>query len=350
MNSLGELAKVKRVVDEMIVQGRWYQDPVGCSSSSSSSIHSDHRQTCSSIGLRVNPLVGGGRIAALSTATSRSKFGVPLVPWEDGVGGSSSGVCSSVGGTGTGAGTGLKEMEKDEEERHHGISLQRQSVIDLFIAHPFLTGLMCHVGSQGMSLETMVQGVQRLVMLADEVDEVCRRHSIINNNNNNNSNNDLLPRITTIDIGGGLSVNYDSDEITPTMEDYANALARECPTLFSHPHRRIITEFGKALVAKCGAIVTTVEDVLHHQQLMSSTLPPPPPSQQSPQPSSSSHDLHQNHRNDRLSESSSQEQPSLTAIVHAGAGDEPPPPLLTTPHIVSILPFYYPTPSLPSFP
>ena len=345
MNSLGELAKVKLVVDEMIVQGRWYQDPIGCSSSSnsssSSSIHSNHRQTCSSIGLRVNPLVGGGRIAALSTATSRSKFGVPLVPGDDGVGGS-----SSVDGTGTGTGM-KKEMEKDEEERHHGISLQRQSVIDLFIAHPFLTGLMCHVGSQGMSLEIMVQGVRRLVMLADEVDEVCRRHTI---NNSNNNNNDLLPRITMIDIGGGLSVNYDSDEITPTMEDYANALARECPTLFSHPHRRIITEFGKALVAKCGAIVTTVEDVLHHQQLMLSTLPPPPPSQQSPQPSSSSHDLHQNHRNDRLSESSSQEQPSLTAIVHAGAGDEPPPPLLTTPHIVSILPFYYPTPSLPSFP
>jgi len=83
----------------------------------------------SDIGLRVNPLVGAGTIAALSTATVRSKFGVPLLPLPP---------------TATTA-------------ADDGVVAQRRSVAELFRRFPFLNGLMCHVGSQGMPLDTMVR-------------------------------------------------------------------------------------------------------------------------------------------------------------------------------------------------
>ena len=82
----------------------------------------------SDIGLRVNPLVGAGTIAALSTATVRSKFGVPLLPLPP-----------------------TATATTDD-----GVVAQRRSVADLFRRFPFLNGLMCHVGSQGMPLDTMV--------------------------------------------------------------------------------------------------------------------------------------------------------------------------------------------------
>ena len=61
-----------------------------------------------SIGLRINPLVGEGAIAELSTATSTSKFGVPLT--------------------------------KDT----------KSEILSLFHKNSNLNGLMCHVGSQGI--------------------------------------------------------------------------------------------------------------------------------------------------------------------------------------------------------
>ena len=60
-----------------------------------------------SIGLRINPLVGEGTIAELSTATLSSKFGIPLT--------------------------------KDT----------KSEILNLFRENSNLNGLMCHVGSQG---------------------------------------------------------------------------------------------------------------------------------------------------------------------------------------------------------
>jgi diaminopimelate decarboxylase len=59
-------------------------------------------------------------------------------------------------------------------------------------------------------------------------------------------------QITTIDIGGGLSANYCSNE--PAMpgrsfSDYAAALAATVPELFTG-ELHVITEFGRALMAK----------------------------------------------------------------------------------------------------
>lgn len=156
-----------------------------------------HR-SASRVGLRVNPLVGEGTIPELSTACEGSKFGITL--------------------------TSIEASE-------------------LFRKHSFLSGLMVHVGSQGMALETMVEGVRRLCMVAEDIEQQCPG------------------RIEYIDIGGGLSANYDSDEISPTFQSYTHLLQRTCPVLFSRKWT-VITEFGKSLIAKTGAIVTKVEDVL----------------------------------------------------------------------------------------
>ena len=39
--------------------------------------------------------------------------------------------------------------------------------------------------------------------------------------------------MTTVDIGGGLPVNFESDEISPTFAEYAAILRETVPALFS---------------------------------------------------------------------------------------------------------------------
>ena len=51
---------------------------------------------------------------------------------------------------------------------------------------------------------------------ADEVDEACGG-----------------ARVTTIDIGGGLPANAESDETSPTWGEYAAALRAAAPALFA---------------------------------------------------------------------------------------------------------------------
>ena len=78
----------------------------------------ENGSTTSVIGVRVNPLIGEGSIGALSTATAASKFGIPFT--EDDAG--------------------------------------KSMMVDLFRKHTFLTMIMCHVGSQGMSVSSLVSG------------------------------------------------------------------------------------------------------------------------------------------------------------------------------------------------
>jgi diaminopimelate decarboxylase len=105
-----------------------------------------------------------------------------------------------------------------------------------------------------------------------------------------------------LDIGGGLSVDYHSDTPSPTLHAYADALRVGCPGLAAFaaaPGRRVVTEFGKALVAKAGAVVALVEDVVEH-------LPEPPaPASPAPSPSPEAE--------------AATEKGHVTAIVHAGA-------------------------------
>lgn len=71
-------------------------------------------------------------------------------------------------------------------------------------------------------------------------------------------------RITMLDIGGGLSLNYTDDSVRPTFEEYFDCITSSCPALFQG--RKIVTEFGRAWVGKAAAVVAVVEDVIEHSQ------------------------------------------------------------------------------------
>ncbi|MFI6879370.1 diaminopimelate decarboxylase [Streptomyces sp. NPDC050400] len=156
--------------------------------------------TRSPLGVRVNPQIGAGSIGALSTATATSKFGVAL---------------------------------RDEGARAW--------LVRAYLDRPWLTRLHTHSGSQGVPLELMAEGVRTTYELAEEINAAAGRQ-----------------QIDTLDIGGGLPVNFASDEETPTHAAYARLLAETVPGLFDGRYG-IVTEFGRSLLAKHGTLLALVE-------------------------------------------------------------------------------------------
>ncbi|MGW5347324.1 diaminopimelate decarboxylase [Streptomyces sp. HUAS TT3] len=152
------------------------------------------------IGVRVNTQTGAGAIDALSTATATSKFGIAL--------------------------------------RDPGA---RQRLVRAFLDRPWLTRLHAHSGSQGVPLPLIAQGVRELHALAEEINAAAGRR-----------------QVDTLDIGGGLPVNFTSDEHTPTYAQYVAALRAAAPGLFDGSYG-LVTEFGRSLLAKHGLVVTRVE-------------------------------------------------------------------------------------------
>ncbi|MEU6005819.1 diaminopimelate decarboxylase [Streptomyces sp. NPDC047453] len=154
----------------------------------------------SPLGIRVNPQVGGGAIEALSTATATSKFGVGL---------------------------------RDEGAR--------EWVVRAYLDRPWLTRLHAHTGSQGIPLALMAQGVARTYELAEEINARAGRR-----------------QIDTLDIGGGLPVNFGSEATAPTYARYARLLREVVPGLCEGRYG-LVTEFGRSLLAKQGTMVARVE-------------------------------------------------------------------------------------------
>ncbi|WP_121740269.1 diaminopimelate decarboxylase [Streptomyces sp. E1N211] len=154
----------------------------------------------SPLGIRVNPQVGGGSIEALSTATATSKFGVAL---------------------------------RDEGAR--------EWVVQAYLDRPWLTRLHAHTGSQGIALTMMARGVAETYELAEEINRRAGRR-----------------QVDTLDIGGGLPVNFASEESRPTYAEYARLLKETVPGLFDGRYG-LVTEFGRSLLAKHGTVVTRVE-------------------------------------------------------------------------------------------
>ncbi|MFC5659933.1 diaminopimelate decarboxylase [Streptomyces nogalater] len=158
------------------------------------------RPSASRIGVRLNCQVGGGAIAAMSTATHTSKFGVPL----------------------TDPGN-------------------RERLLRAFAAYPWLTWVHTHTGSQGCPLDLMARGVAQAVEFAGQVTAAFG-----------------AGRVEGIDIGGGLPVNFADDEVTPTFADYVGQLRAHAPGLFEGRYR-VVTEFGRSVLAKNGFLAAYVE-------------------------------------------------------------------------------------------
>ncbi|MEU5888695.1 diaminopimelate decarboxylase [Streptomyces sp. NPDC047461] len=154
----------------------------------------------SPLGIRVNPQVGGGSIGATSTATATSKFGVAL---------------------------------RDEGAR--------EWIVRAYADRPWLTRLHAHTGSQGIPLSLMAQGAAQAYALAEEINRSIGRR-----------------QIDTVDIGGGLPVNFASDATAPTYAQYARLLREAVPGLFDGRYG-LVTEFGRSLLAKHGTVVARVE-------------------------------------------------------------------------------------------
>lgn len=162
--------------------------------------HPARRASTSVLGLRVNPLVGDGAILATSVAGRASKFGV-------------------------------------------AIDLEGDGLLGAFERHPWLTALHAHVGSQGASLPMLTSAAARMASL---VDTLNRRLG--------------TPRITTLDIGGGLPVAYRDSDRPPDVREYATALREAAPSIFEDPIR-LVTEFGRAVHATAGWAASRVEYV-----------------------------------------------------------------------------------------
>jgi len=151
------------------------------------------------VGLRVNPQIGSGTISMTSTAGLSCKFGVPLLE-------------------------------------------RRSEIIAMFEVYSFLRCIHVHVGSQGCTPQLLVDGVASAVALAEEI------------------NSRVPGRVTTIDIGGGLSVDYGGEKKTRVLAfwEYEGMLRDQVPNLFNY---KIMTEFGRRLAAPVGFIATFVQAI-----------------------------------------------------------------------------------------
>jgi diaminopimelate decarboxylase len=168
-----------------------------------------------SIGLRINPQIGTGTILESSVAGDYSKFGVP-------------------------------------------IRYARASLEQAYLAHPWLTGVHLHVGSQGCPMQMLTDGIG---VLYDFVHEINRERSHIG-----------FPAISVFDIGGGLPISYHSGTEPPSMEEYVAKIAERAPLLFHKSLFTLITEFGRWTYTNSGWTASRVEYVKHDPSISTAML------------------------------------------------------------------------------
>jgi diaminopimelate decarboxylase len=145
------------------------------------------------IALRVNPDVDASTHPYISTGLRKHKFGIDI----------------------------------SEAESVYG----RARIFDNLV----LEGVSCHIGSQILDIQPMLQVFDKMVALSGRL----RAQG--------------LP-IRSLDLGGGLGVSYREGETAPAIADYIHAM---CQRARGHD-LEILIEPGRSMVAEAGLLVTRV--------------------------------------------------------------------------------------------
>jgi len=70
-------------------------------------------------------------------------------------------------------------------------------------------------------------------------------------------------KIDTLDMGGGLTVNFGAEDVIPSYQDLADKLKAEIPQLFGEGVQQVVptimTEMGRTLSAKSGWLGSRIE-------------------------------------------------------------------------------------------
>ena len=152
-------------------------------------------KTTAPVSLRINPDVDAQTHPYISTGLKANKFGIA--------------------------------MEDAERAYLHAASLPHLNII----------GIDCHIGSQLIKLEPLVEACERLLPLIDKL----AAHGI---------------GLQHIDLGGGVGIVYQNEE-TPDLAAYAAAVQK----LLAGRSLKLILEPGRSLVGNAGALLTRVEFV-----------------------------------------------------------------------------------------
>ena len=152
-------------------------------------------KTAAPVSLRINPDVDAQTHPYISTGLKANKFGIA--------------------------------MEEAERAYLHAASLPHLNII----------GIDCHIGSQLIKLEPLIEACERLLPLIDKLaaNGIGLQH---------------------IDLGGGVGIVYQNEE-TPDLAAYAEAVQK----LLGDRRLKLILEPGRSLVGNAGALLTRVEFV-----------------------------------------------------------------------------------------
>ncbi len=162
------------------------------------------KPSLSTIGLRINPQVGTGKILATSVAGDYSKFGVPLNDY-------------------------------------------RHEIKEAFWRYDWLRGVHVHIGSQGCQVEMLISGIAKVLDLVHEINAELHAQQ-------------KPGKIYLFDLGGGLPVAYHRDDVPVSMRRYKDELEARCPELFTVEFK-LMTEFGRNIYANTGWVASRVEYV-----------------------------------------------------------------------------------------
>lgn len=109
------------------------------------------------------------------------------------------------------------------------------------LPHLQILGIDCHIGSQLIQLNPLIEACERLLVL---VDELAQQGIVLQH----------------LDLGGGVGIVY-HNETQPDLVHYANAIQK----LIGQRPLQLLLEPGRSLVGNAGTLLTRVELIKHNQ-------------------------------------------------------------------------------------